>query len=92
MGLRHRDLANLPAIGKNADGFVTGAGHATSISSAENRKFVADFEAANKSAPDLYGADSAVRVLLQGSGGEGGSTGYRQGPCAAMRGLQWSTP
>ena len=49
---------NLPAIGKAADGFVTGVGYATSIDSPENRKFVADFEAANKAAPDLYGADS----------------------------------
>jgi ABC-type branched-subunit amino acid transport system substrate-binding protein len=33
-------------------------GYSTSIDSPENQKFVADFEAANKAAPDLYGADS----------------------------------
>ncbi len=83
---------NLPAIGKAADGFVTGVGYATSIDSPENRKFVADFEAANKSAPDLYGADSyGVLFFYKAAVEKAGSTDTDK-VRTAMRGLQWSTP
>jgi branched-chain amino acid transport system substrate-binding protein len=83
---------NLPAIGKAADGFVTGVGYATSIDSPENRKFVADFEAANKAAPDLYGADSyGVLFFYKAAVEKAGSTDTDK-VRSAMRGLQWSTP
>lgn len=83
---------NLPAIGKNADGFVTGVGYATSIDSPENRKFVSDFEAANKAAPDLYGADSyGVLFFYKAAVEKAGSTDTDK-VRAAMRGLQWNTP
>lgn len=83
---------NLPAIGKAADGFVTGVGYATSIDSPENRKFVADFEAANKAKPDLYGADSyGVLFFYKAAVEKAGSTDTDK-VRTAMRGLQWSTP
>ena len=83
---------NLPAIGKAADGFVTGVGYATGIDSPENRKFLADFEAANKSAPDLYGADSyGVLFFYKAAVEKAGSTDTDK-VRAAMRGLQWATP
>lgn len=83
---------NLPAIGKAADGFVTGVGYATSIDSPENRKFVADFEAANKSSPDLYGADSyGVLFFYKAAVEKAGSTDTDK-VRTAMRGLQWNTP
>ncbi len=83
---------NLPAIGKAADGFVTGVGYATSIDSPENRKFVADFEAANKAAPDLYGADSyGVLFFYKAAVEKAGSTDTDK-VRTAMRGLQWNTP
>lgn len=83
---------NLPAIGKTADGFVTGVGYATSIDSPENRKFVADFEAANKAAPDLYGADSyGVLFFYKAAVEKAGSTDTDK-VRTAMRGLQWNTP
>ncbi len=83
---------NLPAIGKAADGFVTGVGYATSIDSPENRKFVADFEAANKAAPDLYGADSyGVLFFYKAAVEKAGSTDTDK-VRGAMRGLQWNTP
>jgi len=83
---------NLPAIGKAADGFVTGVGYATSIDSPENRKFVADFEAANKARPDLYGADSyGVLFFYKAAVEKAGSTDTDK-VRTAMRGLQWSTP
>ena len=49
---------NLPAIGKAANGFVTGVGYSPLLDSPENKKFIADFQAAAKTQPDLYGADS----------------------------------
>ena len=83
---------NLPAIGKAADGFVTGVGYATGIDSPENRKFVAEFEAANKAKPDLYGADSyGVLFFYKAAVEKAGSTDTDK-VRAAMRGLQWATP
>lgn len=83
---------NLPAIGKAADGFVTGVGYATSIDSPANRKFVTDFEAANKARPDLYGADSyGVLFFYKAAVEKAGSTDTDK-VRTAMRGLQWSTP
>lgn len=49
---------NLAAIGKAAEGFVTGVGYSAEIDTPENKKFVAAFKAAGKIDPDLYGADS----------------------------------
>ena len=49
---------NLPAIGKAAEGFVTGVGYSPKIDNPANKKFVASFQAAYKTLPDLYGADS----------------------------------
>lgn len=83
---------NLSAIGKAADGFVTGVGYATSIDTPENRKFVGDFEAAHKAAPDLYGADSyGVLFFYKAAVEKAGSTDTDK-VRVAMRGLQWSTP
>ncbi len=83
---------NLAAIGKAADGFVTGVGYSPSIDSPENRKFVAEFEAANKSKPDLYGADSyGVLFFYKAAVEKAGSTDTDK-VREAMRGLQWATP
>lgn len=83
---------NLAAIGKAADGFVTGVGYSPSIDSPENRKFVADFETANKSKPDLYGADSyGVLFFYKAAVEKAGSTDTDK-VREAMRGLQWATP
>src|SRR6266550_1071881 len=46
---------NIGAIGKAAEGFVTGVGYSTEINSPENKKFVETFKAAYKADPDLYG-------------------------------------
>ncbi|URI07661.1 ABC transporter substrate-binding protein [Aquincola tertiaricarbonis] len=83
---------NLAAIGKAADGFVTGVGYSPSIDSAENRKFVADFEAANKSKPDLYGADSYGVLFFYKAAVEKAKSTDTDKVREAMRGLQWATP
>lgn len=83
---------NLAAIGKAADGFVTGVGYSTSIDSPENKKFVADFEAANKAQPDLYGADSYGVLFFYKAAVEKAKSTDTEKVRAAMRGIQWSTP
>lgn len=83
---------NLAAIGKAADGFVTGVGYSPTIDLPENRKFVADFEAANKAKPDLYGADSYGVLFFYKAAVEKAKSTETAKVREAMRGLQWATP
>lgn len=83
---------NLAAIGKAADGFVTGVGYSPSIPTAENQKFVADFTAANKAAPDLYGADSYGVLFAYKAAVEKARSADTDAVRTALRGLQWATP
>ena len=83
---------NLAAIAKAAEGFVTGVGYSPEIDTPENKKFTADFRAAYKADPDLYGADSyGVMYFYKAAVEKAKSTDtdkLRQG----MRGLEWMTP
>ena len=83
---------NLQAIGKAADGFVTGVGYTPNIDSADNKKFVAAFEAANKAQPDLYGADSYGVLFFYKAAVEKAKSTDTDKVRTAMRGLQWATP
>jgi branched-chain amino acid transport system substrate-binding protein len=83
---------NLQAIGKAADGFVTGVGYSPNIDSADNKKFVASFEAANKAQPDLYGADSYGVLFFYKAAVEKAKSTETDKVRVAMRGLQWATP
>ena len=83
---------NVGAIGKAADGFVTGVGYSPNIDSAENRKFVAEFEAAAKTKPDLYGADSYGVLFFYKAAVEKAKSVETDKLRDAMRGLQWATP
>jgi branched-chain amino acid transport system substrate-binding protein len=83
---------NVAAIGKAADGFVTGVGYSPNIDSAENRKFVAEFEAAAKTKPDLYGADSYGVLFFYKAAVEKARSVETDKLRDAMRGLQWATP
>ena len=83
---------NLAAIGKAADGFVTGVGYSPTIDSAENRKFVAEFEAVAKTKPDLYGADSYGVLFFYKAAVEKAKSVETDKLRDAMRGLQWATP
>lgn len=83
---------NLQAIGKAAEGFVTGVGFSPNIDSPENKKFVASFEAANKAQPDLYGADSYGVLFFYKAAVEKAKSTETDKVRAAMRGLQWATP
>jgi branched-chain amino acid transport system substrate-binding protein len=83
---------NLQAIGKAADGFVTGVGYSSNIDSVDNKKFVASFEAAFKAQPDLYGADSYGVLFFYKAAVEKAKSTDTDKVRAAMRGLQWATP
>lgn len=83
---------NLPAIGKAADGFVTGVAYSLGLDTPANKKFVAEFEAANKSAPDLYGADSYGVLFFYKAAVEKAKSVETDKLRESMRGLQWATP
>lgn len=83
---------NLSAIGKAADGFVTGVGYSPNIDNPENKKFVSAFEAVNKSKPDLYGADSYGVLFFYKAAVEKARSTDTDKVRAAMRGIQWATP
>jgi branched-chain amino acid transport system substrate-binding protein len=83
---------NLPAIGKAADGFVTGVGYAVGLDTPENKKFVAAFEAMHKAQPDLYGADSYGVLYFYKAAVEKAKGVETAKVREAMRGLEWSTP
>jgi ABC-type branched-subunit amino acid transport system substrate-binding protein len=83
---------NVNAIGKAADGFVTGVGYSVDIDLPENKKFVAAFQAANKAAPDLYGADSYGVMYFYKAAVEKAKSTDTDKVRAAMSGLEWMTP
>jgi ABC-type branched-subunit amino acid transport system substrate-binding protein len=83
---------NLKAIGKAAEGFVTGVGYSIEIDGPANRKFVQDFQAHAKTAPDLYGADSYGVLYFYKAAVEKAHTTDTDKVRTAMRGLEWMTP
>jgi branched-chain amino acid transport system substrate-binding protein len=83
---------NIKAIGKNAEGFVTGVGYSPEIPTPENKQFVEKFKSANKVLPDLYGADSyGVLYFYKAAVEKAQSTDTAQ-VRKAMEGLEWDTP
>ncbi|MBK1842919.1 ABC transporter substrate-binding protein [Azospirillum sp. YIM B02556] len=83
---------NIGAIGKAADGFVTGVGYSAELATPENQAFVAAFRKEYNTAPDLYGADSYgligfFKAAVEKAGGTD-TDALRK----AMEGLSWSTP
>jgi branched-chain amino acid transport system substrate-binding protein len=83
---------NIAAIGKAAEGFVTGVGYSASIDNDANKKFVSDFETAYKAQPDLYGADSYGLMYFYKAAVEKAKSTETDKVRDAMRGIQWSTP
>ena len=83
---------NLPAIGKAAEGFVTGVGYSPKIDNPANKKFVASFQTAYKTLPDLYGADSYGLVYFYKAAAEKAKSVETAKLRDAMRGLSWDTP
>jgi branched-chain amino acid transport system substrate-binding protein len=83
---------NLAAIGKAAEGFVTGVGYSAQIDTPENKKFVAAFQAANKMDPDLYGADSYGLIYAYKAAVEKAGSTDTDKVRKALEDLKWQTP
>ena len=83
---------NIGAIGKAAEGFVTGVGYSAEIDTPENKNFVAAFRAANKADPDLYGADSYGMIYAYKVAVEKAKSTDTDKVRAAFADLKWSTP
>jgi len=83
---------NIAAIGKAAEGFVTGVGYSAEIDTPENKKFVDAFKAANKADPDLYGADSYGLIYAYKAAVEKAKDTDADKVRAAFKDLKWMTP
>jgi branched-chain amino acid transport system substrate-binding protein len=83
---------NIGAIGKAANGFTTGVGYSAEIDTPANKTFVADFKAANKTDPDLYGTDSYGLIYAYKAAVEKAKSTDTDKVRSALRGLTWSTP
>ena len=83
---------NMGALGKVAEGYVTGVGYSPEIDTAENKKFVAAFRAMHNADPDLYGADSYGLVYFYKAAVEKAKSTDTDKVRTAMRGLRWMTP
>lgn len=83
---------NITAIGAAAEGFATGVGYSPQIESPENKKFVAAFREANKTDPDLYGADSYGLLFAYKAAVEKAGSTETDKVREALRGLTWQTP
>ena len=83
---------NIGAIGKAAEGFVTGVGYSAEIDTPENKKFVEAFKAANKIDPDLYGADSYGLIYAYKAAVEKAQSTETDKVREAFKDLKWMTP
>jgi len=83
---------NIDAIGKAAEGFVTGVGYSPLIDSEENTDFVKRFNDANGADPDLYGADSYGILFAYKAAVEKAGSTETDAVRSALEGLTWETP
>ena len=83
---------NIGAIGKSANGFVTGVGYSPKLDNPANKKFVADFQKAYNKLPDLYGADSYGLLYFYKAAVEKAKSTDTDKVRTAMDDLSWQTP
>lgn len=83
---------NMGAIGKSANGFVTGVGYSPKLDNPANKKFVADFQKAYNKLPDLYGADSYGLLYFYKAAVEKAKSTDTDKVRTAMNDLTWQTP
>ena len=83
---------NMGAIGKSANGFVTGVGYSPKLDNPANKKFVADFQKAYNKLPDLYGADSYGLLFFYKAAVEKAKSTDTDKVRTAMNDLSWQTP
>lgn len=83
---------NIKALGKAAEGFVTGIGYSALIDTPENKKFVAAFNAKFKEDPDLFAADSYSMLYAYKAAAEKAGSTDTDKMRDALRNLSWMTP
>ena len=83
---------NMGAIGKSANGFVTGVGYSPKLDNPANKKFVTDFQKAYNKLPDLYGADSYGLLYFYKAAVEKAKSTETDKVRTAMDDLSWQTP
>lgn len=83
---------NMGAIGKSANGFVTGVGYSPKLDNPANKKFVSDFQKAYNKLPDLYGADSYGLLYFYKAAVEKAKSTETDKVRTAMNDLSWQTP
>jgi len=83
---------NMGAMGKAAEGFVTGAAYSAELDLPANKAFVASFKKAWNAEPDLYGVDSYGLVYFYKAAVEKAKSTDTDKVRAAARGLAWDTP
>ncbi|HYH22904.1 MAG TPA: ABC transporter substrate-binding protein [Azospirillum sp.] len=83
---------NLDAIGKAAEGFVTGVGYSPEIDTPENKAFLDAFRTAYKTDPDLFAADSYGLIHFYKAAAEKAGGTETAKVREAMRGIRWQTP
>jgi len=83
---------NMGAIGKSANGFVTGVGYSPKLDNPANKKFVADFQKTYNKLPDLYGADSYGLLYFYKAAVEKAKSTETDKVRTAMDDLSWQTP
>ncbi len=83
---------NLGAMGKAAEGYVTGAAYSPELDTTVNKAFVRAFKEAWKTEPDLYGVDSYGVVYFYKAAAEKAKTTDTDKVREAARGLDWDTP
>lgn len=85
--------ANIGAMGKAAEGFVTGVGYSPLIDSPENKTFVEAFKKASGGTnPDLYGADSYGLLYLYKVAAEKAGSIETDKLRKGLEGAEWQTP
>lgn len=85
--------ANIGAIGKSAEGFVTGVGYSPLIDSPENKAFVKAFHGQSGGTdPDLYGADSYGMLFLYKAAAEKAGSIATDKLRKGFEGTEWKTP
>ena len=83
---------NIGAIGAAAEGFMTGVGYTTLIDTPENKTFVANFNTAYGTDPDLFAADSYGLVFAYKAAVEKAGSTDTDAVRDALAGLSWDTP
>lgn len=83
---------NLAAVGKAAEGYVTGSGYSPKIDTTENKKFVGAFRGMFKTDPDLFAADSYGLLYAYKAAVEKAGSADTDKVREALRGLSWQTP